>query len=194
MAKLVGFLGGPCTGKTTLATAVFNALTEQGQNIAWASEFVTDDIQLNGPPHLDYYIYEQYRFLFHQSRREENALKEAPLVLTDSPLLIGYAYTLLEKEKAVKGRQKHFIREVEALFARDKHRYEQLYLLQREAGFEDNGIRFHSEEESVAFDAFLKNMLLEHKIPFKEVSGDVPTRTEFVLNDLQQTQGVKRPA
>lgn len=184
MAKLVGFLGGPSTGKTTLATAVYNALTEQGHDAAWASEFVTDDIQENGPPELDYYIYEQYRFLFHQSRREENAKLQADIVITDSPLLIGYAYTLQKKDEATRGRQKNFIKELAALFDEDKNRYSHLYLLNREAAFEDNGVRFHSPEESVAFDELLREMLVKNNIPFTELKGDVDTRTRLVLADI----------
>lgn len=184
MAKLVGFLGGPSTGKTTLATAVFNALTEQGYEAAWASEFVTDDVQVNGPPDLDYYIYEQYRFLFHQTRREEVALKQADIVVTDSPLLIGYAYTLQHKLDATHGRQPAFVQELEKLFTEDKNRYQHLYLLNRESTFEDNGVRFHTPEESIAFDGLLRNMLTKSNIPFKELNGDVPTRTNTVLADI----------
>lgn len=184
MAKIVGFLGGPSTGKTTLATSVFNALAEKGLNPGWASEFVTDDVQDNGPPDLDYYIYEQYRFLFHQSRREEAALKKNDIVITDSPLLIGYAYTLQKKEQATLGRQKNFIKELTDLFAEDGKRYQHLYLLKRETSFEDNGIRFHSPEESVAFDTLLKDLLTQSNTPFTPLKGDVQARTDAVLRDI----------
>lgn len=184
MTKIIGFLGGPSTGKTTLATSVFNALSEKGINPGWASEFVTDDVQENGAPDLDYYIYEQYRFLFHQSRREEEARKSSDIVITDSPLLIGYAYTLQKKEYATLGRQKNFINELAGLFAQDGKRYHHLYLLKREANFEDNGIRFHTQEESVAFDALLEEMLTKSNIPFTSLQGDVQTRTDAVLRDI----------
>mgnify|MGYP005853961973 CR=1 FL=1 len=184
MAKLVGFIGGPCTGKTTLAHAVLESLNIKGLKAEWANEFVTDDIQENGPPHLDYYIYEQYRFLFHQNRREESAKQNADIVLTDAPLILGYLYTLQNTSKHTHGRQNQFFEELKKLFVEDKNRYQHLYLLKREFDFEDNGIRFHSHKESIAFDNFIRTTLEQNNVAFKELSGDVPTRTKAVLEDI----------
>lgn len=185
MTQLIGFIGGPSTGKTTLAAAVYNDLQEQGSFSSWASEFVSDDIQRIGPPNLDYYIYEQFRYLFHQQRREEAALRKSDIILTDSPLLIGYAYTIQQQKTAVSGRQSQFVDELYTLFSEDAQRYDNLYLLKREANFEDNGIRFHTQAQSQEFDALLKELLAKNNVAYTEISGSVEERKATVMKDIK---------
>ena len=185
MAKLIGLIGAPSSGKTTLANALFNAFNAYNIPATLVREFVSDDIEKRGAPSFEYYIYEQYRFLFHQMRREEQAKEKAEgYIITDCPTLIGYAYTLQQIDSIHLGRQPSFKEELTALFKEDFDRYDHLYFLEREALFEDNGIRFHSEETSKEFSILLKELLTKHKVKHKHVYGDVPTRENQILEDL----------
>ena len=184
MPMLVGFLGGPCTGKTTLAQSVSCELADKGINTEWATEFVSEDIQRIGPPVGDYFIYEQFHFAFYQTRKEEEAMKRAEIVVTDAPLLLGYSYPLLEKDIAVCGRQQTFIQDLEGLFVEDAKRYDKLYLLRRESEYEDNNIRFHTYEQAVEFDKLLRNKLDSLGVEYIELGGSVMERTWQVMEDL----------
>lgn len=184
MPKLIGFLGGPSTGKTTLAKSVLEALTAQGENAAWANEFVSEDVARIGAPAPEFYIYEQYRYILMQRRREQKLAETHDFVLTDAPLLLGYAYALQNDPSTYCERQQKLRKDFVTLFGEDAPNYDHLYLLKRETTFEDNGIRFHSEEQSIAYDTLLKTMLDEAGVNYTFISGNVEERTCKVLADV----------
>ncbi len=184
MAKLIGLLGGPCTGKTTLAEAVHMALTNAGVSSSWADEFVSEDIKQIGAPDPELIVYEQYRFLFQQRRREEQSLANSDIVVTDAPSLLGYAYPLLRCSPTKGERQEKFLPEFTRLFNEDVNRYDHLYLLKREINYEENGIRFHTYEQAVAFDNMLINMLNDAGANYTIIGGSVEERVSKVLGDL----------
>ena len=187
MAKIIGFLGGPSTGKTTLAQSVLKVLTLQGKNAAWANEFVSEDVARIGAPTPEFYIYEQYRYVLMQYRRERKLAATHDFVLTDAPLLLGYAYALQNTPNPYCARQQKLREDFVTLFHQDAHNYDHLYLLNRETTFENNGIRFHSEEQSLAYDALLKSMLDDAGVTYTFISGTVEERTHKVLADITKT-------
>ena len=184
MAKLVGFLGGPCTGKTTLAHHVYQALTGLDVKTSWANEFVSEDIERIGPPDAAYSIYEQFRFSLMQRCKEERALRTSEVVVTDAPLLLGYAYPLLDKNFSIGGRQQQMIADLKMLFEQDAHRYDMLYLLKRETSYEDNGIRYHTYDQALTFDKMLADMLDDLGVRYKLLGGKPDERAKKVLLDL----------
>lgn len=187
---LIGFMGGPCTGKTTLAKALVKLLKFHGVKAGWSREFVTEDIKVHGPPPREYTIYEQYRFFFNQLRFEEEILEKSQVLVTDSPIMMGCMYPLMELDVSTAGRQQAFADEFIELFKEFSKRYHRIYFLGRDFPFEDNGIRFHSEQESIAVDEKIKNMLRAFGVPYKELHGTVEERLEQVLMDLKD-QSVK---
>lgn len=185
MAKLIGFLGGPCTGKTTLAQGVYDALRGAGIETAWATEFAGEDIERHGPPDAAFSIYEQFRFSLLQRRKEEVALASSDVVVTDAPLLLGYAYPLLDRDESLSGRQQQMLPDLACLFAEDATRYDILYLLKRETTYEDNGVRYHTFEQAINFDTMLHQMLDDAGVKYKLLGGTVPQRVAQVLKDLE---------
>ncbi|MBA43667.1 MAG: hypothetical protein CMF62_06660 [Magnetococcales bacterium] len=184
MAKLIGFLGGPCTGKTTICTALHDNLQQQGHNAGWCREFVTDDIPVNGIPSQEHLVYEQFRFNFMQRRRELEMMSKHDVVVTDAPLLLGYAYAMQKCASEYCERQQLLFKDLQTLFKEDAKNYDHLYFLSREFPYEDNGIRFHTEAQAIDFDAHLKGLLSEYGVSYTFLEGSVEDRVDRVISDI----------
>lgn len=187
MAQLIGFMGGPSTGKTTVAKGLLDAMTAQGHNVGWANEFVSEDVARIGPPQMEFYIYEQYRYILMQRRREQSLAQKHDFVLTDAPLLLGYVYALQNDPSIYCARQQKLRDDFVTLFREDAHNYDHLYLLNRETEYEDNGIRFHTKEQALAYDTLLRQMLDELGVTYTYLSGTVEERTKKIMADVFRT-------
>ena len=184
---IIALLGGPCTGKSTLAKALHQKLQAQGINSALALEFVTADIPINGLPSREHVVYEQFRFTYHQRRIEEQAQQGADIVVTDCPVMLGCVYTMLDRARLRDRRQRAFIEEFNDIFKWEASRYSSLFLLAREFAYEDNGIRFHSEDEARRVDQLVRMFLSEAELPYETLSGSVDARVDQIIQQLQAT-------
>lgn len=85
MIRRLNIFGGPSSGKTTVAAAVFSALKKKGANIHLIPEHVKEWVYLDQKPESFDHLY----LLGRQARREDTALrkKHVQLIITDGPLL-----------------------------------------------------------------------------------------------------------
>lgn len=181
---IIGIVGGPCTGKTTLSRFLHTTLQDFGVNIELADEFASRDIVKNGIPDCTYAPFEQFRFALQQRRLEDSCLRQADLVVSESPGFVAYLYARLEKNAAPIPRAELFMEDLETLFTEARYRYNRIYMLNRESGFEKNGIRFHSEDESLTFDTLLRESLERHEVTYTFLHGTVLNRARHILQDL----------
>jgi hypothetical protein len=184
--QIIGFLGGPGSGKTELAGNVYKQLSALGLSVAWAREFSSYDLDRNGQPKNEVSFYEQYRYSFYQMRAEEEALKQADIVITDAPLILGYIYPLLEKDKISDERQNIFSKEFENLFRQDASRYTNLYFLRKNISNNKKGLNYHTESEERLFNIILRNMLTCNNIPHKTLPQGLELQTDFVISEIQK--------
>lgn len=182
----VCFLGGPCTGKTSLMARLYEVLAKQGVEVSIAEEFATIDIARNGAPSLNNMPFEQIRYYFNQQLIEQNALSRSNVVLTDSPPFMCYFYALFaQRHTAENPRHKVPMADLKKAFFQDAPRYHHLYLLDREFPYEDNGIRYHSEEQAREVDGIINELVTNHpELEYKRLSGTIDERAQKVLADL----------
>jgi nicotinamide riboside kinase len=185
--QVIGLLGGPNTGKTELASSLYKNLSEQGLSVAWAREFSSYDLSKNGKPISEASFYEQYRYSFYQMRAEEEALKHADIVITDAPLLLGYVYPLIEKEKISDRRQKIFAQEFENLFRQDAARYTNLYLLRKSNFSDKKSLNYHTESEERLFNIILRNMLTCNNIQYTALPSSLELQTDLITLEIQKS-------
>jgi nicotinamide riboside kinase len=98
MGRLVGFSGAPGAGKTSTARALAANLrrSEGFQNVELISEYARRYITKYGS--IDC-VQDQFRILQKQLDWENQALQYADLVITDSPIFLGFIYVMqLRKE------------------------------------------------------------------------------------------------
>lgn len=184
--QVIGLLGGPNTGKTELAKTIYKKLSSQGLSVAWAREFASHDLGTKGKPISEASAYEQYRYSFYQMRAEEEAIKHADIVITDAPLILGYIYPLIEKEKISDSRQIGFSKEFEHLFRQDASRYTNLYLLRKNNFIEEKVSNYHTESELRLFDIIMRNMLTCNNINYTPLPDGIELQTEKIITEVQK--------
>lgn len=91
-AKLVGVIGVPGTGKSTVAQALQVDMGSTDLITAVCPEYAREWIHRVGPPE---HVAFQQQILFKQKRREETLAESCELLFCDSPLFHCYIYGLL---------------------------------------------------------------------------------------------------
>lgn len=183
---LVGFVGGPCTGKTTIANFVSEELRQRGLRVGTSREFVTEDVKRNGPPAGDNLAFEHVRFYLNQCLEEARACEGQQVVVTDCPTFLTYVYAEYGFGNSDCPRDQLALADLRDAFMRDVGRYKCLYLLRREFPYEDNGVRFHTLAQAMAVDSLLERLLTEAGANFKWLEGTVAERAARVVSDVQK--------
>lgn len=182
---LVGFVGGPCTGKTTIANFVGEELRQRGLRVGVSREFVTEDVKRNGPPAGDNLAFEHVRFYLNQCLEEQRASEGRQVVVTDCPTFLTYVYAEYGFGNSDCPRDKLALADLAEAFKRDVKRYKCLYLLRREFPYEDNGVRFHTLTQAMAVDSLIERLLNEAGANYEWLEGTVAERAARVVSDVE---------
>ena len=156
MKKMIAFVGAPASGKSTLASMVYNDMKLSGVNVELVPEFIRYDIHAHGPMKS---IWEQYRTRQHQRDIEDAIPQSAEYAVIDSSTLLPFFYACLYADQA-DARQR--------LVLHDMYRYmlDDLYLKRYHAvfylpvidlpslNFED-GVRFQDADEIATLDTHM---------------------------------------
>ena len=180
----VAFIGGPSTGKTTLAKTLADKLCQQGINAGYVKEFVTEDIQQNGIPNLANIGFEQIRFYLKQSAEENKIKADCDIAVTESPTYFSYIYALEGLAGNTDKRQQLALDILRDYTAQDSQRYDHVFYLKRELPYEDNGIRFHTEEQAKQVDTRILDVLNNFGVNYQVISGNVEERCAQVFAAL----------
>lgn len=183
----IAFIGGPSTGKTTLAKTLTDKLCQQGLNAGYVKEFVTEDIQQNGVPNLANIGFEQIRFYLKQSAQENEVKAHCDYMVTESPTYFSYIYALEGLLGNTDKRQQLALDILRDYTKQNSQRYDFVFYLKRELPYEDNGIRFHTEEQAKQVDNRILDVLESFDINYHVVSGSVEQRCEQVLTALNNS-------
>lgn len=152
--------GGPSSGKTTMAKSVSIKLNNEfGASTSDVVEYATSFIQKSQriPTFND-----QVLICSKQSDRERAVASTANLVLSDSPIFLSYIYGLRglaqlgatpETDYAIKALYK---RSVESLSTYDK------VILLKTLEYKENGVRYHSFDQSKEIYNEIKNFVVNH--------------------------------
>jgi AAA domain-containing protein len=150
-ATLIGFYGGACSRKSTLAAAVFVELKRRGLRAELATEPVKDYV-LDGRLEM---LRDQLGLLSDGLRKVERLRNACDFIVSDGPPFLGAAYcdpldirlSELYAEKARPEWQDH------------------QFLVRREGGWESQG-RVGDVEFAKRVDARIEGLLMHHSIPF----------------------------
>ena len=157
---------GPGAGKSTIATGVFSRLKMAGINCEYVPEYAKDLAWKYTNPDgtkvpVDEFSHQEYIFA-KQLTRMRRVQHKVDVIITDSPLLLGCVYTPRDFELPS---LRPMIVEAHKMFSNVN------LFLNREKKYNPRG-RNQTEEEAIALDQKIRDMLTENQMEFSEVPGN----------------------
>ena len=87
--KVINLFGGPGVGKSTVAADLFAMMKREGYSVELVNEYAKE---VTWEGHFSY-LDDEFYVLAHQNRRLVRLKDKVDYVITDSPILLGLAYT-----------------------------------------------------------------------------------------------------
>lgn len=189
MKKIV-FVGGPGSGKSTISAEVFVELKKRGANVELVTEWIRQDLWINGPMTT---IWEQFRTYAKQREIEDSVPSNVDWVVTDSGTLTPYFYAI-EYCNQKDPRQRLVLHEMYNRLVTDifTNRYSHIFYLPTAETYKRNtkilsdGTRFQTLEQVNKLDQNMRITFCEMIKNDSVYTVDVPLeeRSSFVLDKL----------
>lgn len=153
MALVVNLLGGPGTGKSTLAAEVFVILKKRGVSCEYITEYAKDKTWEENSATLSNQVY-VFGKQHHKMFRVQN---KVDVMICDSPLLFSIIYDTNETKKG-DNFYEHIIEEY--------HRFNNLnFYMKRTTNYDPVG-RNQTEEQAVAIDEQIQSILIDNELDY----------------------------
>jgi nicotinamide riboside kinase len=170
MTKIVNFLGGAGSGKSTGAAALFAELKKRGVNVELASEYAKDLVWEDRLATLGDQIY----VFGHQHHRLHRLMGKVDIVITDSPLLLSSVYNPTSDDRG---------RALDALVTSVFKHFDNInFLLRRTMPYQKTG-RIQTEKEAVEVDKRILTLLETQNIPYIAIDPSADADRVSVLAD-----------
>lgn len=168
---VINLIGGPGTGKSTLAAELYAKMKRQGLDVEMvrevAKEWAYDGKEI-GP-------FEQLCILGEQIKKESALFGKVKYVVTDSPVLLGsYYFQRNHDELFMNDMVKHYYR-----FARDHKVTFFNFILDRREKYNPKG-RFESETDAILIDADLILYMRDNDHPYRKFNNHHLTNEDVV--------------
>lgn len=176
--RVVGFVGAPSAGKTTLARAVANEAGLRGLSVEFVAEYARTYIQRFGGASS---VFDQLLIFDGQARREDDAIGAgADLVVAETPVFTGYAYGLATMGRGASPREAEALEVLHRWIRKRVAVYDIVYYLPMELPLQRDGTRRETERSRRDLDAKLR-ATLDLWVPYRTVTGAFEDRIKAVL-------------
>lgn len=160
---IVNLYGGPGTGKSTMAAALFSELKFMDINCELVTEYAKDKVWEGSISTLEDQLY----VFAKQHHRLTNLVNKVDVIITDSPLLISLAYTTESNINLINlVKEYHFKNYNLDIFLNRKKKY-------------NNIGRLQTKEEAINKDKYILNLLDTNLIDYRTFDG-----TKDSINDI----------
>ncbi len=175
--RVIGFVGAPSTGKTTLARATANAAGLRGLSVEFVAEYARNDLQRFGSIEDPW---EQLLIFDTQARREDDAIRTgADIVIAETPTFTGYAYGLLVLDGGAKDRKVMHV--LHRWMTERLPLYSRVYYIPPEIGMQRDGVRQGTEAVRLRLGRMLRATLDLWVPTYTIVEGTMEDRMDTVL-------------
>lgn len=177
----IAILGGPRCGKTTLIQQLYVDLKIRDLNVGAVTEYSTDYLRDKG---MIENISEQYGIYLGQAQIEDS-LNCFDYALTDYATFLPYIYGrfMLGNKKRTK-KEIEILKDLYVLALRDLQKYDHIFFVPREFGYEKDGVRWQDEDIAIAIDKAILSFLEAENVNFTTISGSTKERSEKILKQV----------
>ena len=177
----IAILGGPRCGKTTLIQQIYVDMKVRGLNVGAETEYSTEYLKEKGMIET---ISEQYGIYLGQARLESN-LNNFDYALTDYATFVPYIYgrfMLGDKKRTQK--EIEILNDLYKIALNDVNKYDHIFYVPREFGYEKDGVRWQDEDIAIAIDEAIKIFLDSENIKYTVLTGSTRARSESILKHV----------
>ncbi|MGL4656419.1 MAG: AAA family ATPase [Sarcina sp.] len=177
----IAILGGPRCGKTTLIQQIYVDMKVRGLNVGAETEYSTEYLKEKGMIET---ISEQYGIYLGQARLEAS-LNEFDYALTDYATFVPYIYgrfMLGDKKRTQK--EIEILNDLYKLALNDVNKYDHIFYVPREFGYEKDGVRWQDEDLAIAIDEAIRVFLDSENIKYTVLTGSTRARSESILKHV----------
>lgn len=177
----IAILGGPRCGKTTLIQQLYVDMKVRGLNVGAETEYNTEYLKEKGMIET---ISEQYGIYLGQAKLESN-LDEFDYALTDYATFVPYIYGrfMLGDKKRTK-KEIEILNDLYKLALNDVNKYDHIFYVPREFGYEKDGVRWQDEDIAMAIDEAIRVFLDSENINYTVLRGSTKHRSEQILKEV----------
>lgn len=175
----IAILGGPRCGKTTLIQQLYVDFKIRGLNVGAATEYSTEYLKEKG---MIENIAEQYGIYLGQYRLEQT-LNDFDYALTDYATFVPYIYTrfmLGNKERTTKDIA--ILNDLYGLALKDLAKYDHIFFVPREFGYEKDGVRWQDADTAIAVDEAIKQFSDSEHVKYSTITGSTKERADKILS------------
>lgn len=170
---VINLIGGPCSGKSTVAAELFARMKKMGIHCELVTEYIKDRIYDNHNSVINDQI-----FLFAQELHQlKNKLEKVDIIVHDGSLLLNINY---DKDNNY---------QLYDLIVSEYKKFNNLdfFLLRNNIKFENYG-RIHNIEESLNIDNNIKNIYHKYNINFIELDSkdSVDKIIKYILDNINE--------
>lgn len=182
MATRIAILGGPRCGKTTLIQHLYVEMKIAGYNAGCATEYCTEYLKEKGMIET---LSEQYGIYLGQVKLEDE-LEVYDYAITDYATFLPYIYGrfMLGNRKRTK-KEIEILKDLYALALRDLPKYDYIFFLPREFGYEKDGVRWQDEKTAIAIDEAIKSFLDAENVDYMVLNGSTKDRAKSILEVMK---------
>lgn len=176
MTIIINIFGGPGSGKSTVAAGIFSRLKERGVSVEYVAEYAKDIVWEESFTKLNNQLY----IFAKQHNRIFRCLNKVDVIVTDSPILLAITYgkTAIPPNSP----------ELDALILHEFNKNTNMnVILSRMYKYDTKG-RTQSEEEAIALDAGIVDLLEELDIEYSHTA--TITQADEIIERLFNTYGV----
>ena len=178
MPVRIAILGGPRCGKTTLIQQLYVDLKIRDLNVGVATEYSTDYLRDKG---MIESIAEQYGIYLGQAQLEA-ALSEFDYAITDYATFVPFIYGrfMLGDKKRTK-KEIEILKDLYMLALRDLPKYDYIFFVPRDFGYEKDGVRWQDENLAKSIDKAILSFLEAENVKFEVITGSTKERSDKIL-------------
>ena len=170
-AKVINIFAGPGAGKSTTAAHVFAEMKKRHMDVELVTEYAKE---LLAEDRMNVLLEDQLYVTAKQARRIKRVENKFTYLVTDAPIVQGLLY---KPHDYFTGFEPLI---VEIFKTYNNHNF----FLARKTKYDVNG-RYQTEQEAIAIDSKLQDILTGHSIPFTVIE-DLNNAVEIILENIDQ--------